>query len=199
MNLAGKTDQEAGHPLTEVYLGDLKVFLILRHEEVGHLEHTSGNYDDAGRLIERRIPTITTELCEIGIHGDVLYLVVILPSNAFSKDIFDAIRNQDIKIYSLKNFKTTLFEKGDTASYEGVRSSLHDEFVQIQFDFPWQKMNVGAVGEKYLQIKESFGSTKVVNQLVTRLDGKTAGNISDSDVITVNPTPKPAQPPRDKF
>ena|GEM_PF-1567342 len=200
MNSANKIDQQASRSPAEEYLGNLRAFLESQHEAVGQFEYTSGNYDDAGRLIERMIPTITTELCEIGIHGDVLYLVVILPTDRFSKDVFDGVCNQDIKIYGLKDFKTTLFERGNPASFEGVQRSPHDDFVQIQFDFPWREMNVEDVGVKYAQVKESFRGAEVVNQLATRLDGEAAAVVSgDDSLIAADPAPKQDSPRQDRF
>lgn len=152
--------------MAEEYLIELKNVLLSRNEKVGSLEFTSGNYDDAGRLIGNPVPTITTELCEIGIHGDSLYFVVIIPTTEFSRGVFEGLRGQDVKIYGLKDFRTTLFDKQNQATYENVRNGLHDEFVQVQFDFPWREMSVEFVVERYFEVMEIFNGIKVVNQLI---------------------------------
>jgi len=68
-------------------------------------EFTTGNYDDNGNVIDRKIPTLITEYCEIGFDDQVIYLVFIAQSSSWSKEFFGGIKKfKNLKVYGFKNF-----------------------------------------------------------------------------------------------
>jgi len=69
-------------------------------------EFTTGNYDDKGRIIDRKIPTLTTEYCEIGFNDQTIYFVFIAQSDSSSKEFFDEIKKfSNLQIYGFKKFE----------------------------------------------------------------------------------------------
>jgi hypothetical protein len=136
-------------------------------ERVSQLEHTTGNFDDFGQIINDAIPTLTTSLCEIGIHDQMLYMVFILKAASFSEGLFAAVRNYDVKIYGFRDFQTTLYETGETSSCQEVMSRLHDELIQVQVSFPWQKLAAVKIFGGYQNFRTMFAMFRadVIDQL----------------------------------
>lgn len=152
--------------LQETYLKDFAVLLSKNNEKVGNLKMTSGNYDDRGNLINRLIPTITTDFCEIGIHN-IIYLVFIIYSDTHSKELFNLIKDfSNIKIYGFKNFLEVLYPIPDFNYKNFEKKIKEDKYLQIQFSF-----NINITQEKlfkeYIKLKEIFikSNVIVVNQL----------------------------------
>ena len=58
---------------TKIFLSKLRELIARNGDPVSDILITHGNFDDSGNLIKTGIPTLTTNLCEIGIHKDDLY------------------------------------------------------------------------------------------------------------------------------
>lgn len=94
-------------------------------------ELTSGNYDDEGKLIDKKILTLTTEYCEIGFNDRTIYLVFIIQSDSWTKEFFDEIKKfSNLQIYGfrkfLKNYDLTNNPESDIKS---------ESRFQMQFSF----------------------------------------------------------------
>ena len=133
------------------------------------IEMTSGNYDDLAELIPAKIPTFTTDFCEVGAYAGVCYFVIILKSELFTKELFDMISGYPTsKIYGFKNFLKNYYPK-ENFSYENMMEQIKsEELTQIQFNFNTTKLTPELLQDNYLKIKSSFGKQKVSveNQLL---------------------------------
>lgn len=128
---------------------------------------TSGNYDESGGLIEEEIPTITTDLCEIGSYGDVCYFTIILPSHSLDKDLFKKVKNyKNLHIYGLESYKEDYFPR-EGISFDNLRKELSKEkYAQIQFNF--EELEADRLLQEYFEVKELFSGIKVFNQLKSK-------------------------------
>ena len=118
-------------------------------------------------LIKTSIPTITTEFCEIGNYNNIIYLVFIIHSDTYNKELFSLIKKlHSVKIYGFKNFKETLYPIPDFSYKNFEKKIKEDKYLQIQFNF-----DINITQEKllkeYLKLKEIFTKSNivVVNQL----------------------------------
>jgi hypothetical protein len=94
-------------------------------------EFTSGNYDDNGKIIDEKVPTLTTKFCEIGFHGQIIYLVFIAQSDYWSKEFFD-----EIKIFSnLKIYGFNKFLKDYDLTKDPELEIKSEPYFQMQFSF----------------------------------------------------------------
>lgn len=137
--------------------------LIERSETVGDIEYTKNNYDNYGNIINRSIPTITTNLCEIGLIDNNCYMTVILKSNQLNKKLYDVFKNMpDVYFYGLKNFNN---------NYSEFNEINNEQYVQIQFDFDINQNNENKIIDKYFEIKNIFINNDItpVNQLTNSL------------------------------
>lgn len=117
-------------------LDQFREILIKDNEPVSEIEYTKNNYDNAGNLINDKIPTITANFCEIGLYNDEIYLVFILKSTTFNLDLFNQIKNKpNIKIYGFTNFNKTLFPIENFNLDNFLKEIIKDKYLQIQFDF----------------------------------------------------------------
>ena len=150
------------------FLKKFRTLLVEDNIFVGDIEMTSGNYDDFGDLIKADIPTLTTDLCEIGIFDNSLYCVVIILSNTFGKDAFDSLKIfSNIKIYGFKDFNKILYPAPDF-NYENFKKEVsNDKYLQIQFNYKYDTINEHILFEDYQKIKIFFVSSRlqVINQL----------------------------------
>ncbi len=150
------------------FITALRNLFLEQREKVSDIEMTSGNYDDGGKLIEGLIPTITTEFCEIGSYDNGVYMVCIVHSEDFSRDLFESIKDfSNVLIYGFNEFNTTLYPAPDFAYELFEKKSRQDKYLQIQFDF--ETLLPGIFAREYFKIKEVFSkkSQDVVNQLTT--------------------------------
>lgn len=145
-------------------ISKIRRLLIENHHEVSEIEMTSGNFDESGNLIEGEIPTITTELCEIGSYDNTCYFTIILLSNSFNEKLFEDIkRYEGLHIYGLENFKKDCFPK-EGITFEELKSDLSKEkYAQIQFNFTG--LNIDRLLRKYIETKGIFTGIDVFNQL----------------------------------
>ncbi len=142
------------------YLSDFRKILS-QNEKVSEFEMTSGNYDE-GKRIEEKIPTITTEFCEIGIYDDIIYFVFIINSNTYSEKLFNELKNfPNVKFYGFKNFNDTLYPKLDFQYDKFVEKVKQDKYLQVQFDYDVQKISVEIFYQEYVKIKKIFVGNKV--------------------------------------
>lgn len=97
--------------------------------QVGEVEYTSGNYDETGKLIKDKIPTITSEYGEIGLIDGKLYFVMIFEKEILSeKTLEDIAKIRKYKLYGFNDFLNdidikTVFSK-----------SCKEKYIQIQYD-----------------------------------------------------------------
>ncbi len=135
------------------FLQKLRKLLIEDNKSVGSIEMTSGNYDDFGKPIKTDVPTMTTDLCEIGIFDDTLYFVVIVFSDKFRKTAFDQLKIfPNITIYGFKDFKKTLYPTPDFLYENFEKEILNDEFLQIQLNYKYNAENPQDILKEYRKI-----------------------------------------------
>lgn len=152
-----------------VLITDLRKKLSVNNQKVSEIEMISGNYGDKGDLVSGKIPTITTEFCEIGAYNNICYFTIILNSKSFSKELFSSISNYpNIQLYGLKSFKENYYPKEDFSYNELVKQIFTERFMQIQYNFDISKTKPADVLKSYLEIKSVFerSKTSVINQLV---------------------------------
>jgi len=154
------------------FLQKFRMLLLKESSPVSDIEMTSGNYDNFGNLIKTDIPTITTDLCEIGIFDDTLYFVVIVFSNTFNKTAFDSLKIfPNIKIYGFKEFNKTLYPASNFVYENFEKEILNDRYLQIQFSYKYNAINPQNLLKEYKKIKELLINLKlqIVNQLNDRI------------------------------
>lgn len=135
----------------------VRQLLIKSNQQVSELEMTSGNYDNYGNLISAEIPTVTTDLCEIGSYADVCYFVIILKSELFTRELFDLISAYPTaKIYGFKNFLENYYPKEDFSAEELMKKVKSEDLAQIQFDFSTVESTPESLLGVYLRIKLLF-------------------------------------------
>ncbi len=146
--------------------------MVENDEQVSLIEYTEGNYDKNGKLIKGKLPTLTTNHCEIGCHEDEIYFVFIVKSESFERSLFDKIQNKpNVSIYGFKDFKTTLYPKKEF-NYNAFRDAINkDIYVQIQFDF--KDIDEEELFNEYSKLTGLFerNGIEVVNQRKTNLTG----------------------------
>jgi len=150
------------------FLRQFRLLLIEDHGSVGDIELTSGNYDNFGNLIKTDIPTITTDLCEVGTFNDVLYFVVIIFSDTFKRVDFNLLKSfPNIKIYGFKEFNKTLYPTSGFVYENFERQLLNDKYLQVQFDYKYDVINPEDLFKEYQKIKHFFmgSELRIVNQL----------------------------------
>ncbi|MCX6807333.1 MAG: hypothetical protein NTZ80_00785 [Patescibacteria group bacterium] len=150
------------------FLQKFRISLIEDGNPVSNIEMTSDNYDDFNNPIKTEIPTVTTDICEIGIFNDTLYLVAIVFSSTFKKVEFDSLKIfPNIKIYGFKEFKKNLYPTSDFVYKDFEEKILDDKYLQIQFNYKYSAISLLDLFRKYKQIKDFFTNSRlrVVNQL----------------------------------
>ena len=94
-------------------------------------EFTTGNYNDKGEIIDRKISTLTTEFCEIGFDDQIIYFVYIAQSDSWSNEFFYEIKKfSNLKIYGFKKFLNDIDLTKDPGSE--IKS---EPYFQMQFSF----------------------------------------------------------------
>ncbi len=150
------------------FLQEMRGLFIKTNTPVSKLEMTSGNYDDCGNLIKTNIPSITTELCEIGIFNNTAYFVVIISSNTFHQTLFNSLKIlPNIKIYGFKDFLKILYPTSNFFYKDFEREVRGDTYLQIQFSYKYNSTNPKILHEEYEKIKKIFNTSTahVINQL----------------------------------
>ena len=153
------------------YLDKFRNILIAKGHLVSKLEYTTDNYDNQGNLIIDRLPTLTTDYCEIGVHNDELYFVFIIKSKSFNDKLFSSIKNMNnLWIYGFEDFKQNLYPKTDFNHKIFLTQVDEDEFLQIQFDY--KNIDLNELYTNYCKLIDIFNETKivVVNQLNVKFD-----------------------------
>lgn len=147
------------------FLQELSGLITEDNIKVSDIEYTLGNYDKQNKKIDYALPTITTDHCEIGIYGDTIYLTFIIPSNTFSKNLFDSIKNiNNIQLYSLINFKETLFPKIRN-NYQSLKKEiLKEKYLQVNFDFNINKISPGKLFKEYQKSIKFLPKINIINQ-----------------------------------
>ena len=104
-------------------------------ERVSDIEMTGSNYDDFGKLIEDKIPTITTENWEIGSYKNLIYLTFIIKSSSINNSLANLIKKfHNVQIYGFENFNKTLYPS-NLKLEEINREIKKEKFFQINLNF----------------------------------------------------------------
>jgi len=144
--------------------------ILLINEKVSQIEMTSGNYDDKGKLIKGDIPTITTEFCEVGIYEKVIYFVFIIYSDTYNREVFDSLKDfSNIQFYGFKDFKINLYPKLDFDYKNFEKEVKKDKYLQIQFNYDFNKILPELLYKEYLKIKDLLIKNKV--RIVNQMEG----------------------------
>jgi hypothetical protein len=147
---------------------ELRGLLMDEGIPVGEIEMTSGNYDDNGNLIKGKIPTITTDLCEIGSYENKIYFVIIVLSESFSeKDLNDLGEISGMSIYPLRDFNSNLYPVPGF-NYDNFRKEISgDKYLQIQFEYDTGEKDARRSFKEYQKIKDVIANSdlKVFDQL----------------------------------
>ena len=129
--------------------------------EVSKVEYTTGNYDEKGHLIKKKIPTITSEVGEIGVINGSYYLVLIFERNKLTKEFLTTLYQiSECKIYGFKDFMKNL-------DLEAIfQEDLDESYIQIQFDGITTKQNHFLV-ELHYKFRKHFGEYGIypINQI----------------------------------
>lgn len=157
--------------LNSKILNSLRKLLQSHNQPVSEIKITFGNYDK-GEIIEKGVPTITTDLCEIGIYNNTYYFIVVLYSELFSKKRFDEVKDLDgIHIYGFKNFLEDYYSSNNF-SFQILENQIKSEvYFQIEFSFSSKEIGAKEMLTKYLELQEVFKNYNlaVVNQLKVNL------------------------------
>jgi hypothetical protein len=155
------------------YIQEIRKVLLASNEIAGELEYTSGNYDNKGNLIPGSIPTITTDVCEIGIYDDTIYFTFIILTSGFKKEFFNyLISYQNVQIYPFKDFHNTLYPKPNFDYLEFEQQLKQDKYLQINFSDSYKEYSTEEIMKKYLEYKDMFKKSgiKPVNQLEDKIN-----------------------------
>ncbi|MCK4650224.1 hypothetical protein KAT36_03240 [Candidatus Pacearchaeota archaeon] len=154
-------------------LNQFREWLIKNKKSVSKLEYTKNNYGNNGNLIEKSLPTITTDFCEIGLYNGEIYFVFVVDSKTFNLELFDKIKNKsNMKIYGFEDFNKTLYPADNFDFTNFIKQIQKDRYLQIQFDY--KKINIFDLFKKYSNLINVFEKSKVVvvNQLKIDLTKK---------------------------
>ncbi len=158
--------------IQEKYLIDFKKLLSNEREPVSEIEMTSENYNDEGNLIEKTIPTITTDFCEIGAYGNRIYFVFVAYSESYSKEFLNALKPfLNAQIYGLRVFKTNFYPK-ENLDFDKLEKDIKKEkYFQVQFNFNFDTTPAEKLLKEYIILKKFFikSNVVVVNQLEVNL------------------------------
>lgn len=145
---------------------DLQKSLIKAGNEVSKLEYTEGNYDERGSLIKNKLPTITTEFCEIGSYKGNTYFVFIVESTSMTKKVLNILtKHKDVSIYGMKNFKENLYPKDRFNIKTFTEEAKKESHIQIQFNY--KNLNARELFNKYQKATNIFkeNNIRIFNQL----------------------------------
>lgn len=154
-------------------LEDLQKILKDNGHKVSEIEYTAGNYDRNGKLIDERIPTLTTKFCEIGTHGGESYFVFVIETSSFTEGLFNILTNiPSVSMYPFKDFKRTLYPSTRIDYAKIIKIISKEVYLQIQLDFK----NTTAKGlyKSYLQMVSILNENhvRVINQIEVDLKKK---------------------------
>ena len=150
------------------YIKDFRDVLLSNNKVIGELEYTSGNYDDKGNLISGSIPTITTNVCEVGIYDDTIYFTFIIFSSDFKKELFDYLAQySNVQIYPFKEFNNTLYPKQNFDYSELEQQLKNEKYLQINFNDKYKEYSIEEIVKKYFEYEDVFlkCNIKPINQL----------------------------------
>ena len=151
-------------------LNQFRELLIKNKISVSKLEYTKNNHDNDGNLIVGDIPTITTDLCEIGLYNNEIYFVFIIGSKTFNLELFDEIKNMpNMRMYGSVDFNKDLYPVNNFNLDKFIKQIKKDKYLQIQFDH--ESVSALDLFKKYSDLANIFEESKVivVNQLETTL------------------------------
>lgn len=115
---------------------DLKQKLGEKGFQSGEIEFTTENYNENTTRIEESIPTIVTEIGEIGIIDKNYYLVIITRSSKLTKRLVNKLKNlKPNSIYGFDNFLN------DLSLDQVLNKNLDEEYLQFQFNFKMNSAN----------------------------------------------------------
>lgn len=133
---------------------------------VGEIEYTENNYDNDGKIINEKIPTITTEYCEIGMYDDNCYFVFVIYAKSFNVDFFEVIkRYKNIQVYDFIDFNKTLYPDKDFDYNNFEKNIQQKKYLQIQFDFNNPSIDESIIDYRKIVKNFSENNIQIVDQL----------------------------------
>lgn len=145
---------------------DLKEILINNNHRISGVEYTEGNYDEFGNPIPGKVPTLTTEFCEIGSYKGNTYFVFIVESTSMTKKVLNILtKHKNVSIYGMKNFKENLYPKNNFGVEKFMEEIKKELYCQIQFNY--QNLEANDLFNKYIKLTKIFEENriKIFNQL----------------------------------
>ncbi len=125
-------------------------------------EYTQGNYDTEGKYIQEKIPTLTTEFCEIGFYKNEIYLVCIAESKTCTEEFLKEVATfQNVEVYGFTEFQN---------NYDlthGMREVLSESLFQVQCTLKIENVTLDDFLHTYTSLMHTFTKHGVVfcNQL----------------------------------
>lgn len=159
---SGNLEQEDKDEIFNKLLVENKLSVdAVEKESLSEVEYTTGNYDEKGDLIKKKIPTVTSEVGEIGVINGSYYLVLIFERNKLTKEFLSTLYQiSECKIYGFKDFMKSL-------DLEAIfQEDLDESYIQIQFDGITTKQNHFLV-ELHYKLRKHFGEYEIypINQI----------------------------------
>lgn len=143
-----------------------KQMLVDSNIPVSEVEYTRGNYDDYGKLIKDRIPTLTTDYFEIGWPGDLVYLVAVIVSESFNRRFFrEIIREDNLQIYGWSDFKQNFYPANDFCFDNMMEMIKKEKYMQLQFNYEGVELDFLLEKYRFLIDRMKAGKIRVINQL----------------------------------
>ncbi len=144
-------------------MGRLRRLLIGNDYDVSEVGYTLGNYDKEKDLIENKLPTITTDYCEIGGYGDVVYFTFIILSRDFNRLFFDSIvKFENVELYGMVNFLVDIYPRLGVMYSEIREAVLGEKYLQVNFNY--EGLSVDGLFLEYERLLGVFDGIGFVNQ-----------------------------------
>jgi len=145
-----------------IFIEKLRSILVKLVDDISVIEMTSNNYDNNNNLIRNKVPTTTTNLCEIGSYDKICYFVYIIESSSFNYDFLKLIiERYNVHIYGYKNFNENYYPKKDFDLGKFKEQIKPERYFQIELDFDITAMKPDDIANKYQEVSSIAKDFKV--------------------------------------